>query len=204
MSSPAASALCTEHEAVAALNRGLAARRRTRRGLALLGSVAATVLGIGGFAAVVGGAQPGDALYGVRTMLFGEPPGVHDDRIVLSAKTDLDVVQQMITQCQWDKAQDKLAAVNDNVQTVNDSSRKQDLIDQVNLLNAKVANRDRNATMPPGSLPKPNATSVTVPTTETAGDTSSEPLPPGPASSTPVDAWSDAPTTPQQPDPGGG
>ncbi len=207
---PAASALCLEPDAVAALNRGLAGRRRSRRGLALVGSVAATVLGIGGFAAVVGGAQPGDALYGVHTMLFGEASSAHDDRITLSAKIDLDLVQQMITQGQWDQAQDKLAAVSGNVQTVNDSGRKQELIEQVNLLTAKVATRDRNATALPGSLPNPGGASVTAPATEPAVDGGSEPVSPppsapGPASSTPVDAWSDAPGTPtQQPNPGGG
>jgi anti-sigma-D factor RsdA-like protein len=173
--SPPARPLFSELEAVAALNRGLAARRRIRGGLALIGSVAATMLGIGGFAAMVGDAQPGDALYGVHTMLFGEQPWVHDDRIALSAKTDLHVVQQMITLGEWDEAQVKLAAVNDSVQTVNDSYRKQDLIDQVNLLNAKVAHRDPNATVSPSSLSNPEEAPVTGTTAEaTASATTSD------------------------------
>jgi hypothetical protein len=162
---------CSELEAVAALNRGLAARRRIRRGLALIGSLAATVLGVGGFGAMVGDAQPGDALYGVHTMLFGELPSVHDDQIALSAKTDLDLVQEMITQGQWDQAQDKLAAVSDSVQTVNDSDRKQDLIDQVNLLNAKVANRNPNATVSSSSLSNPEVAPVIGTTTPVTGTT---------------------------------
>jgi hypothetical protein len=158
---PAPSTLCPEPEAVAALHRAVVPRRRARRGLALIGSVAATLLGIGGFGAMVGDARPGDALYGVNTMLFGEPPLVHDDRIVLSAKTDLDRIQQMIAQGEWDQAQDKLAAVSDSVQNVNDSYRKQDLIDQLNVLNIRVANRDPHATLSPSSLTvSPNSLSV--------------------------------------------
>jgi hypothetical protein len=160
---------CSEPAVVGALNRGLASRRRIRGGLALIGSVAATVLGIGGFGAMVGDAQPGEAFYGIHTVLFGELPSVHDDRIVLSAKTDLDVVAQMITQGQWDQAQDKLATVSDSVQTVNDSDRKQDLIDQVNLLNAKVANRNPNATVWSGLRSDSEAAPVTVTTTPVTG-----------------------------------
>jgi Anti-sigma-D factor RsdA to sigma factor binding region len=150
---PASSALCPDAEAVAALNRGLAEQRRSRRRMALVGTVAATVLLMSGFGAMTVEAQPGSTLYGIHTKLFGEPPAVHDDRIAMSAKNDLDLVQQMITQGQWEQAQDKLAAVSDRVQAVNDNDRKQDLIDQVNQLNVKVANRDPNATAPPSSLP---------------------------------------------------
>jgi hypothetical protein len=150
---PASSALCPDAEAVAALNRGLAERRRSNRRMALIGAVAATVLVISGFGAMTVEAEPGSTLYGVHTKLFGEPPAVHDDRIAMSAKNDLDLVAQMITQGQWDQAQDKLAAVGDRVQTVKDNDRKQDLIDQVNQLNVKVVNRDPKATVPPSSLP---------------------------------------------------
>ena len=158
---PAPSGLCPERDAVGALNRGLAARRRVRHRMALV--IAATVLGVGGFVAVMGGAQPGDTLYGVHTKLLGEPPSVHDERIAQSADTDLDRVEQMIALGQWDDAQDKLAAVSDRVQTVKDGDRKQDLIERMNLLTAKVANRDPNATMVPSSLPSAApAVSMTV------------------------------------------
>jgi Anti-sigma-D factor RsdA to sigma factor binding region len=150
---PVPRGLCPEREAVAALNRGLAARRRRRRSMALVGTLAATLLGIGGFVAVMGEAQPGDTLYGVHTKVFGEPASVHDERIASSAQTDLDLVEQMITMGQWDEAQDKLDAVSDRVQTVKDGDRKQDLIDKVNLLHAKVANHDPNATLGPSLLP---------------------------------------------------
>jgi hypothetical protein len=52
----------------------------------------------------------------------------------------------MISLGQWDQAQDKLAAVSDRVRTVRDGGRKQTLIDQVNVLNAQVTNRDPHAT----------------------------------------------------------
>jgi hypothetical protein len=138
---PPAEELVSGPEAVAALERGRL-RRRPRRGLTLVGTVAAAVLALGGVGALVGGAQPGDALYGVRATVFGEPPSVHDDRIALTAKTELERVAQMITAGQWDQAQDKLTTVSNNVQTVNDEGRKKGLIDQVNRLHAKVANRN--------------------------------------------------------------
>lgn len=155
---PPAGGLVSESEAMAALRDGAAPRRRTRRVLAAVGSVAATVLSLGGFGAVVAQTHPGEPLYGLHMMMFGEPPLVHDDRIALAAKTELDKVQQMIDQGQWDQAQEKLTAVSSNVQTVNDTDRKQDLIGQVNRLNAKVASRDPNATPAPGSSPSPLAT----------------------------------------------
>ena len=157
---PVPNGVCPELDAVAALGRGLAARRRTRRRMALVSAMAAAVLGVAGFGALMGQAQPGDALYGVRTTLFGEPASVHDDRIAVSAETDLDQVQQMIALGQWDQAQDKLAAVGAHVQTVKDNGRKQGLIDKVNLLNAKVASRDRNATMSPSTAPVVSATAT--------------------------------------------
>jgi hypothetical protein len=83
----------------------------------------------------------------------------------------------MIMHGQWDEAQDKLAAVNAHVQTVKDSIRKQDLIDQVNLLTAKVATRDPNATKSPDSRPNSGIDSATgttaaVTASETTSDTS--------------------------------
>ena len=144
---------CTARDAVAALDRGRVARRRIHRRMALVGALAATVLSVGGFVAMMGEAQPGDTLYGVHTRVLGEPASVHDERIARSAQDDLDSVEQMITLGQWDEAQDKLAAVSDRVQTVKDNDRKQDLVERVNLLNAKVANRDPHATAAPSQQP---------------------------------------------------
>ena len=91
---PPAKALVTQRDAVAALDRGT--RQRTRFSMAVLGSVAAAVLCLGGFGAVVAGAGPGDALYGLRTMLFGEQQVTRDDQVVLAAQTELAEVQQLI------------------------------------------------------------------------------------------------------------
>jgi hypothetical protein len=150
---PAPPWFCTERDAVAALDRGRVARRRIHRRMALVGALAATVLSVGGFVAMMGEAQPGDTLYGVHTRVLGEPVSVHDERIARSAQDDLDSVEQMITLGQWDEAQDKLASVSDRVQTVKDNDRKQDLVERVNLLNAKVANRDPHATAVPSQQP---------------------------------------------------
>jgi hypothetical protein len=146
---PGSGGVCPERDAVAVLGRGLAARRRARRRVALVGALAAAMLGVAGFGALMGQSQPGEALYGVRTTLFGEPASVHDDRIAVSAETDLDQVEQMIALGQWDEAQGKLAAVGDRVQTVKDSDRKQNLIEHMNRLNAQVVTRDPNAVLPP-------------------------------------------------------
>ena len=150
---PVPRGFCTERDAVAALDRGRVARRRIHRRMALVGALAATVLSVGGFVAMMGEAQPGDTLYGVHTRVLGEPASVHDERIARSAQDDLDSVEQMITLGQWDEAQDKLASVSDRVQTVKDNDRKQDLVERVNLLNAKVANRDPHATAVPSQQP---------------------------------------------------
>jgi hypothetical protein len=153
---PVPEGLCPDREAVAAFDAGFAARSRAHRRMRVVAAVAATVLCLGGFGAMVVAAQPGERLYGIHAMLFGESPSVHDERIALSAETDLDLVEQMISLGQWDQAQDKLAAVSDRVQTVRDGGRKQTLIDQVNVLNAKVTNRDPNAT-PAASTTQPQS-----------------------------------------------
>lgn len=150
---PAPRALYPERAAVAALDRGLADRRRLRRRMALVGSLAAALLSVGGFVAMMGEATPGDTLYGVHTRVLGEPASVHDERIARSAQDDLDSVEEMIALGQWDQAQHKLASVTDRVQAVKNNDRKQGLVERVNLLNAKVANRDRTATMFPDQPP---------------------------------------------------
>jgi hypothetical protein len=148
---PATVGVCSELAAVAALNRGLVERRHSRRRAALTGAVAAAVLGIAGFGVLMGQAQPGDPLYGARTSLFGEPSSAYDERIAVSAESDMDQVEQMIAVGQWDQAHDKLAAVGQNVQTVKNADRKQVLIDHMNRLTAKVVSRDAHATALPGA-----------------------------------------------------
>ncbi len=220
---PPAKALVTQRDAVAALNRGT--RQRTRFSMAVLGSVAAAVLCLGGFGAVVAGAGPGDALYGLRTMLFGEQRVTRDDQVVLAAQTELAEVQQLIEQGQWDAAQDKLAAVTTTVATVDDVARKQELVDQWQELSVKVETKDANATVPPNAPPatlppvpaivESSATETSLTTTPTTTPSSevstpiptptpSTPLPtptpstplPTPAPSTPIPTPTPAPSTP--------
>ena len=117
--------------------------------MAVLGSVAAALLCLGGFGAVVYGAGPGDALYGLRTALFGEQQQTRTDQVALASQ-QLAEVQQLIDEGQWDAAQDKLQTLTTTVATVNDVEQKQELVTQWQDLTVKVDAKDPNATLPPG------------------------------------------------------
>ncbi len=146
---PPEGAVCPEPAALSALHRGLAARRRARHRTALVSAMAAAVLSVAGFGVLMGQARPGDPFYGARTTLFGEPASVSDERIAVSAESEMDQVEQMIATGQWDQAHDKLTAVGAHVQTVRDADRKQGLLDHMNRLTAKVVSRDAHATALP-------------------------------------------------------
>ena len=178
---PPASALVSPEEAVGALQTGLAERRRARRGLATIGSVAATLLVLSGFGAMVVEARTGDTLYGLHAMFFDQPR-VKDGQIELSAKAELAKVQQMIDQGQWTQAQNQLSEVSSTVQSMNDGSSRNDLMDEVNLLNTRVESRNPNATLPPAA-PKPKApaassTSPVAPSPSTKPPTAISTTPP--------------------------
>lgn len=126
-------------------------RRRRHRGFGVVGSAAATVLALGGFGAVVLNSDPGDALYAVRSTLFGEPQSVVDDRIALTAKTEFEKVQQMIAQGDWEHAQQHSTVLGKTVQTVRDAQRRQELTDEWNRLNIRVRQHDPNAVPPPAA-----------------------------------------------------
>ena len=170
---PLSSALTTR-DAVLALDNAQVTRRRTRRTLALVGSTAAAVLCLGGFASVVAGAGPGDSLYGLHTMIFGEQPAAaRDDAVVLAAQTQMAEVQQLIDQGQWQAAQDKLQTLTTTVATVNDDERKQDLVTEWQQLTVKVEAQDAAATLPPDApLPVFPDVPVVVLDTPTSGSTS--------------------------------
>lgn len=191
---PPASALVSQDEAENALLEGMMDRNRGRRGLAAVGSVAATLLVLSGFGAVVGDARPGDLLYGLHAMMFNEPR-VSDDQIVLSAKADLAKVEQMIAQGQWDQAQTQLAEVSSTLQAVNDGGRRQGLLDEVNQLNTKVEKRDPNATVRPAAPP---TTELAVPSVPAS---SPGPQPLAPATEPPPPVAVEESTTPQTPEP---
>src|SRR6476619_877920 len=180
----------TPRDAVVALTRSVESRKRTRTSMAILGSVAAAVLCLGGFGAVVAGAGPGDPLYGLHTMLFGEQEQTRTDQVALASQ-QLAEVQQLIDEGQWQAAQDKLQAVTTTVATVNDVEQKQELVTQWQQLTVKVDAKDASATLPPGapppSMPEPPVVvapgSTTSTTTETSTDTSGSTSPSQPPTS---------------------
>jgi len=217
---PPATGLISESDAIAALNAGLAQKptkvnrevreirsaspNRSRRGLTVIGAAAAAVMCIGGFGAVVAGAGPGDALYGLRTMLFGAPKQVRDDQVALAARTELNQVQDLIARGDWVQAQDKLVAVSSQVETIGDGQQKQELMEQFNDLSAKVVERDPEATAPPGityTVP-PSATELvpavapptSTPTAPSLTDSATT-TPESASSSTSVTSTSALPTT---------
>lgn len=144
-------------EAEAALQNAVnfSSRRRNRRSLAVIGSAAAAVLCLGGFASVVYSADPGEGLYGLHAMLFGDQKQTRDDAVVLAAQTEMQQVQQLIDTGQWDQAQDRLAALSTKVQSVETVERKSELIQQWNSLTYKVVEQNPAATLPPAGEPLP-------------------------------------------------
>ena len=174
---PPASGLVSPEEAVEALRTGIADRRRSRRGLAAVGSVAAALLVCSGFGAMVVEARPGDTLHGLHAMFFDQPR-VNENQVMLSAKADLAKVQQMIDQGQWDQAQTQLTEVSGIVQSLNDGAGRRDLMDQVNLLKTRVDSRNPNATLPPSavSTTPPAATTSTMPPSPSLTPSPSQPV----------------------------
>lgn len=169
----------TPRDAATALTRAIDARKRTRFSMAMVGSVAAAVLCIGGFGAVIASSGPGDALYGLHTALFGEQ--TRTDQVTLASQ-QLAEVQQLIDEGQWRAAQDKLQAVTTTVATVNDVEQKQELVSHWQELAVKVDAQDASATLPPGVPPPPmpepvvvapDSNTATVPSPETDSATSS-------------------------------
>jgi hypothetical protein len=165
----------TPRDAAVALTRAVESRKRTRTSMALVGSVAAAVLCLGGFGAVVAGAGPGDPLYGLHTMLFGEEQQTRTDQVALASQ-QLAEVQQLINEGQWDAAQDKLQTLTTTVATVNDVEQKQELVSQWQDLTVKVDAKDANATLPPGAPPPPMPEpAVVAPGSDTSTTTSTTP-----------------------------
>jgi len=210
---PPATGLLSEADVTAAFNAGRAQKRsgmdpqrwtdtqkrtsamRNRRGLSVIGASAAAVLCIGGFGAVVAGSGPGDALHGVRTMMFGAQKQVRDDQVGLAAKTELSQVQTLIAQGDWEKAQDKLVAVSTQVATIDDQQQKQELLDQFNDLSAKVVERDPAATAPPGVVYTVAPSSAALVPAVEPTSTPSAPPPPGTATATTSTTTSETPSS---------
>lgn len=191
------SGIATPREAVAALNKATS-QGRVRMPMALVGSMAAALLCLGGFGAAVYGSGPGDALYGVRGLVFGSAPVTRDVGVEL-ASSELKQVQQLIDEGQWEQAQQKLQTLTTTVATVGDEQRKQELVDQWQQLSVKVENRDPHATVPPDAPPVvlPEVTVTTSPSSpvESPSEQSS-------TSPTPTTGPSTSPTSPTETSPG--
>lgn len=204
---PAPTVPVTARDAVAALNDGLS-KRHSRGSLVLVGSAAAAILCIGGFGAAVYGAGPGDGLYGARKALFGAER-VSDDAVMLAAQTQMQQVQTLIDQGQWQQAQVKLQELSPTVQSVDTPEHKQQLIQQWNALTYKVVEQNPQATLPPAGeplpvlpsspltlLPVPVLTPAVVTTTSTSTSTSSaEPTSSASPTSTETSTPGTTPTT---------
>ncbi|BBX94355.1 hypothetical protein H5U98_23815 [Mycolicibacterium boenickei] len=190
------SGIATPREAVAALNKATS-QGRVRMPMALVGSMAAALLCLGGFGAAVYGSGPGDALYGVRGLVFGSAPVTRDVGVEL-ASSELKQVQQLIDEGQWEQAQQKLQTLTTTVATVGDEQRKQELVDQWQQLSVKVENRDPNATVPPDAPPVvlPEVTVTTTPSTPAESPSGETPT------STPTTGPSTSPTSPTETSPG--
>ena len=191
----------TPRDAVIALDTAQRSRKRSRRTLALVGSTAAAVLCLGGFVSVVAGSGPGDSLYGLRTMIFGEQNATRDDAVMLASQ-QLAEVQQLVDQGQWDAAQQKLETLTTTVATVNDDAAKQELVTEWQQLTVKVEAQDPAAVLPPDVPPPvfPDVPPVVVLDTPTSSDgTSSQTTPPSETTSPTSPTSETSPTSPTSP-----
>lgn len=179
------SGIAPPREAVKALDKATG-QGRVRFPMALVGSMAAALLCLGGFGAAVYGSGPGDALYGVRGLVFGSAPVTRDVGVEL-ASSELKQVQQLIDDGQWEEAQQKLQTITTTVATVGDEQRKQELVDQWQQLSVKVETRDPNATVPadapPVVLPEVTITTTPAPSESTPGETTPTTPSTGPSTS---------------------
>lgn len=173
---PAVTTPVTARDAVAALQNGLH-RKEHRTSLTIVGSVAAALLCLGGFGTAIYAAGPNSSLYGLHTAVFGTDKASRDDQVMLAAQTEMQQVQQLIDNGQWQQAQDKLQALSPTVQSVDAPEHKQQLIQQWNALTYKVVEQNPAATLPPPGeplpvLPSSPLTLLPVPVVETTTSSS--------------------------------
>ena len=179
-------------QAAAALSKTQDPPRRHRFGLTVVGAVAAAMLCLGGFGAVVYGSGPGDALYGLRSMLFGESIQTRNDAVALASQ-QLAQARQLVQEGKWEEAQQQLMAASNTVQSVGDVAAQQQLVEQYNTLTVQVIQRNPEATLPPPGEPLPPMPSspltlLSVPTLPEVVSTSPE--------TPPVSTSLPTPTTP--------
>ncbi|EIU06080.1 hypothetical protein MA5S0921_4076 [Mycobacteroides abscessus 5S-0921] len=154
---------------------------RSRMLATTVGSAAAVTLLFGGFGAAVYQSHPGDALYGLRTSLFGAPPAVRTDPVVLSAQTELAQVEKLISQGDWEEAQQQLGVAAARVNEVGDARQKAELASRVQQAEVRIDAKDPQATVPPEMvtetprimLSPPSIAPITSTTTTSATSTTS-------------------------------
>ncbi|OHU22868.1 hypothetical protein BKG76_16740 [Mycobacteroides franklinii] len=122
---------------------------RSRLLATTVGSAAAVTLLFGGFGAAVYQSHPGDALYGLRTSLFGTGPTVRTDPVVLSAQTELAQVEKLISQGDWEGAQQQLGVAAARVNEVGDAQQKAELASRVQQAEVRIDAKNPQATVPP-------------------------------------------------------
>lgn len=130
-------------QATAALAQTQKPVRRNRIRFAVVGAAAAAVLAAGGAVAI-----GYDSWFGQSSV---KP---RSDAVTLAAQ-ELDQVQQLVNQGKWDEAQQKLVTIAPTVQSVDNTPDKQSLVQQYNLLTAKVIAQNPEATPPPPGAPPP-------------------------------------------------
>ncbi|MGH3952951.1 MAG: anti-sigma-D factor RsdA, partial [Mycobacterium sp.] len=154
---------------------------RSRLLATTVGSAAAVTLLFGGFGAAVYQSHPGDALYGLRTSLFGVGPTVRTDPVVLSAQTELAQVEKLISQGDWEGAQQQLGVAAARVNEVGDAQQKAELASRVQQAEVRIDAKDPVATVPPEMVTatprimlSPPVITTTTSTTTSSTSTSSE------------------------------
>ncbi|WJR32777.1 anti-sigma-D factor RsdA [Mycobacteroides immunogenum] len=150
---------------------------RSRLLATTVGSAAAVTLLFGGFGAAVYQSHPGDALYGLRTSLFGAPPAVRTDPVVLSAQTELAQVEKLISQGDWEGAQQQLGVAAARVNEVGDAQQKAALASRVQQAEVRIDAKDPQATVPPEMVTETPRIMLSppsiAPVTSTTSDTTS-------------------------------
>ncbi|WP_078308979.1 MULTISPECIES: anti-sigma-D factor RsdA [unclassified Mycobacterium] len=144
---------------------------RSRLLATTVGSAAAVTLLFGGFGAAVYQSHPGDALYGLRTSLFGAGPAVRTDPVVLSAQTELAQVEKLISQGDWEGAQQQLGVAAARVNEVGDAQQKAELASRVQQAEVRIDAKDPVATVPPEMVTETPRIMLSPPVITTATNT---------------------------------
>lgn len=174
---------------VAAVNQEIGARQarigaqtsgRLRLVRPLLGAAAALALIIGGLTAFSYSAEPGDPLWRVKEVVFSEQA---QTTVVARADTDLVEAQQLINQGRPEEAKVVMERASVNAGQVNDSDKKDDLLDRWQALFVQlqekapavasslvpVPSTSGKPTTVPAVTTNPNATIMLTPGPETGG-----------------------------------